>query len=124
MRGSSPITAALKLQRSAAREGFDWKQTRDLWPKLAEEISELRAARTSAHRREELGDLLFMLVNLARHLEVDPSRALEDANRKFARRYAWIREHFDRLPPRSDPRRLDAMEALWQEAKRRERRKR
>ncbi|HZP13379.1 MAG TPA: MazG nucleotide pyrophosphohydrolase domain-containing protein [Nevskiaceae bacterium] len=121
MKRREPIRDALALQRTAAREGFDWRRARDLWPKLAEEIGELRDARSAAQRREELGDLLFMLVNLARHLDVDPSAALRGANRKFTRRYAFIRRHFDQLPPRGDRRRLDAMEALWQEAKRKER---
>jgi uncharacterized protein YabN with tetrapyrrole methylase and pyrophosphatase domain len=124
MKRREPIAEALALQRAAAREGFDWRRARDLWPKLAEEVEELRAARSSAERREELGDLLFMLVNLARHLEVDPSRALHAANRKFMRRYAWIEKHVDTLPPKGDRRRLDAMEALWQDAKRKERRAR
>jgi uncharacterized protein YabN with tetrapyrrole methylase and pyrophosphatase domain len=120
----APIGAALAMQRAAAREGFDWRRLRDLWLKLAEEIDELRAARDAAERREELGDLLFMLVNLARHLEVDPTRALREANRKFTRRYAFVRRHLDALPALGDRRRLDAMEALWQEAKRKERRAR
>jgi len=118
------IRDALAMQRAAAREGFDWRRLRDLWPKLAEEIGELRNARSAAERREELGDLLFMLVNLARHLDVDPPAALRGANRKFARRYAFIRRHFDELPPRGDRRRLEAMERLWEEAKRKERRAR
>ena len=124
MRRKEPLRDALAMQRAAAREGFDWRRVRDLWPKLAEEIDELRGARTPAQRREELGDLLFMLVNLARHLDVDPTSALRVANRKFTRRYAFIQRHSDQLPPRGDRRRLDAMEALWQEAKRRERRPR
>ena len=124
MKRKDPLVDALAMQRSAARDGFDWRRVRDLWPKLTEEIDELRAARNSAERTEELGDLLFMLVNLARHLDVDPVRALRGANRKFTRRYAFIHRHFHQLPPRGDRRRLDAMEALWQEAKRKERRKR
>ena len=124
MKRREPIRDALAMQRAAAREGFDWRRSRDLWPKLAEEVDELRRARTDAERREEIGDLLFMLVNLARHLDVDPSIALGAANRKFSRRYAFIRRHLAELPPRGDRRRLDAMEALWQEAKRRERRAR
>jgi uncharacterized protein YabN with tetrapyrrole methylase and pyrophosphatase domain len=121
---STPLAAAMKMQRAAARQGFDWRELADLWPKLAEEIAELRAARTSKERREELGDLLFMLVNLARHLKLDPASALAAANRKFARRYGYIQKHRDSLPPLGDPRRLDAMELLWTQAKLRERSRR
>ena len=121
---TEPLRSALSIQRAAAREGFDWRHLRELWSKLAEEIGELQSARTRAQRRDELGDLLFMLVNLARHLEVDPTRALQGANRKFLRRYAFIRRHADTLPPLGDRRRLAAMEALWQQAKQRERRTR
>ena len=120
-RKPGPLAEAMKLQRAAARQGFDWRETGDLWAKLAEEIAELRAARTRPQRKEELGDLMFMLVNLARHLGVEPAGALAAANRKFQRRYAHIRKHLRALPPLPDRRRLDAMEQLWQQAKRRER---
>lgn len=122
-RALQPLEEALKLQRAAAKEGFDWRHLSEMYPKLAEEMAELRAARTPKHRHEELGDLFFMLVNLARHLKLDPRTALAAANRKFMRRYAFIRKHEASLPPLSDPRRLDAMEALWQKAKRKERRR-
>jgi uncharacterized protein YabN with tetrapyrrole methylase and pyrophosphatase domain len=114
---SEPLRTALSLQRAAAREGFDWKKLEELWDKLHEEIGELRAARTHLERQEELGDLLFMLVNLARHMEVDPAQALTAANRKFKRRYGYVMKHGADLPPLRDPSRIDAMEALWQQAK-------
>jgi uncharacterized protein YabN with tetrapyrrole methylase and pyrophosphatase domain len=117
------LRQAIQLQRAAARNGFDWRRQADLWPKLAEEIAELRAARSPQQRREELGDLLFMIANLARHLGVDPDAALAAANHKFKRRYGFILRHSADLPPLKNPRRLDAMEALWQEAKRQERRR-
>jgi uncharacterized protein YabN with tetrapyrrole methylase and pyrophosphatase domain len=121
-RSANPVAAALQLQRAAARQGFDWRELAELWAKLHEEIGELRAARNQRERQEEFGDLLFMLLNLARHLGVHPARALTAANRKFMRRYAHIRRHFKTLPPLRDPRRLQAMEELWQAAKARERR--
>lgn len=123
MNAGDPLTQALRLQRAAARQGFDWRHLRELWEKLEEETHELRRARNRRERAEELGDLLFMLVNLARHLGVQPSRALAAANRKFERRYAWIMRHRSRLPPLRDARRLEAMETLWQEAKRLEKRR-
>ena len=109
------------IQRAAARQGFDWAKLADLWPKLEEEIAELRRAAGNRKRaEEELGDLLFMAVNLARHLGVSPERALRSANAKFRRRYAFVMKHAGTLPPLGSRKRLDAMEALWQEAKRRE----
>jgi uncharacterized protein YabN with tetrapyrrole methylase and pyrophosphatase domain len=118
-----PIAQALDLQRRAARRGFDWDEADGLWRKLAEEIGELRAARSPGARREELGDLLFMVVNLARHLGVDPAAALRAANAKFARRYGYVLQRGAQLPPLGDPQRLARMEALWQQAKRLEKRR-
>ena len=120
-----PLRRAAALQRSAARTGFDWPAGDPaLWRKLHEEIRELKAAaRQPAKAREELGDLLFMVVNLARHLRVDAAAALAAATRKFQRRYAHVMRHARTLPRKGDPRRLAAMERLWQEAKRRERSK-
>ena len=118
---SEPLAEALRLQLEAAAEGFDWTDPAGLWAKLAEEIGELQQAPDAAGRAEELGDLLFMVVNLSRHLGVEPAAALAAANLKFRRRYAHILRHLDRLPPPGDPRRLERMEALWQDAKRLER---
>ena len=120
-----PLKSALAVQRRAAREGFDWPRTatfeRLLWRKLQEEITELRAVRRQPRAAlEELGDLLFMVVNVARYLDLDPSAALRAGNRKFLRRFGYILAHSAALPRRGDRRRLAAMERLWQDAKRRE----
>ena len=117
---SEPLDEAMRMQLDAAKLGFDWRETRELWGKLAEEIGELKEAvgEGRARTQDELGDLLFMAVNLARHLGVDPRAALEQANTKFQRRFAHIMRHAATLPPVDDPGRLDAMEALWQQAKR------
>jgi uncharacterized protein YabN with tetrapyrrole methylase and pyrophosphatase domain len=114
---TEPLAEALRLQREAAVEGFDWTNPQELWDKLAEEIGELREAGDDAGRREELGDLLFMVVNLSRHLGVDPAAALAEANAKFSRRYGLILEHLAELPPLGDSARLEQMERLWQQAK-------
>ena len=118
-----PLGRAARTQRSAARTGFDWsKGDPALWRKLHEEIRELKAvARHRVKAREELGDLLFAVVNVSRHLKVDAARALVAAIRKFEKRYAYVIQHARGLPRKGDPRRLPAMERLWQEAKRRER---
>lgn len=120
---AEPLRRAARVQRRAARQGFDWPPGDPrLWRKLAEEIGELRRVRHDrARATDELGDLLFMVVNLARHLRVDAARALARAIAKFERRYGHVLRHARSLPPRGHPRRLARMEALWQEAKRRER---
>jgi uncharacterized protein YabN with tetrapyrrole methylase and pyrophosphatase domain len=117
---TDPLDDALRLQREAAALGFDWRHLDELWDKLAEETAELREAATQGPERaqDELGDLLFMAVNLARHLGVDAQAALAGANAKFARRFAHVCADLERLPPISDPRRLEQMERRWLEAKR------
>jgi ATP diphosphatase len=122
-RKPDPLRRAARVQRGAARTGFDWPPGDPaLWRKLHEEIAELKAvARHRTRAREELGDLLFMVVNLGRHLKVDAGAALAGAIRKFERRYAHVMKHARGLPPKGHPRRLAAMERLWQDAKRRER---
>ena len=122
-----PLARAARVQRSAARSGFDWAEAGDpaLWAKLHEEIRELKAvARDRVKAREELGDLLFAVVNVARHLRVDAGGALGAAIRKFERRYGFVIRHERSLPRKGNPRRLWAMERLWQEATRRERQRR
>ena len=118
---TGPLDQALRLQLAAAAEGFDWTDPAGLWDKLAEEILELQQAPDAANRAEELGDLLFMVVNLSRHLGIDAAAALTAANAKFSRRYAYIQERLSELPTLGDPLRLERMETLWQEAKKLER---
>ncbi len=91
--GLPALTRAVKLQKRAARVGFDWPDTRFVIDKIIEEAQELAEARTSqdaAHIEEEFGDLLFVVANLARHLDVDPEAALRAANAKFTRRFRAI----------------------------------
>ncbi|SFF33801.1 MazG nucleotide pyrophosphohydrolase domain-containing protein [Fontimonas thermophila] len=120
MSASDPLRDALTLQRDAAELGFDWRHLHELWAKLAEEIEELKQAVPQGGDavEAELGDLLFMVVNLARHLGVDPAAALARTNAKFTHRFAYVAARLELLPPIGDARRLDAMEALWLEAKR------
>lgn len=119
-RKPEPLVHARRVQQAAARRGFDWPENDPRsWAKLAEEIRELRAvAKNPRKAEEELGDLLFMAVNLSRHLKVDARRALAGAIRKFSRRYAYVMRHARALPPLGSARRLVEMEKLWQEAKR------
>ena len=114
------LTRAVKLQNRAARVGFDWPSTGEVLDKLVEEAREVVEARdtlTQAELAEEMGDLLFVMANLARHLKVDPEAALRGANAKFTRRFAriedWLAET-GRSPAQSD---LAEMDALWNRAK-------
>ena len=107
------LERAAKLQRRAARVGFDWPDTAGPRAKISEELDELDAETEHQRQYEELGDLLFAVVNLARHLKIEPEAALRDANRKFERRFREIEQEpgFVELS-------LDEKEALWTRAKR------
>ncbi len=115
------LTRAAKLQKRAARAGFDWPEVEPVLAKLDEEIAELRAelaaGRKPARVSDELGDLLFAAVNLARHLGVDPEDALRATNRKFERRFRAIEQALAASGRRAEEAPLDELEALWQQAK-------
>ncbi|WP_298431620.1 nucleoside triphosphate pyrophosphohydrolase [uncultured Jannaschia sp.] len=121
--GLPALMRAVKLQNRAARVGFDWPETVAVLDKLREEAAELVEARetaTAAEIEEEMGDLLFVVANLARHLEVDPESALRAANAKFIRRFEALEDALaadGRSPAQSD---LAEMDALWDAAKARE----
>ena len=115
------LARAVKLQNRAARVGFDWPDTSHVIDKLNEEMLELSAEVAKggdADRLEdEMGDLLFVYANLARHMKIDPEKALRRANTKFRRRFGRIEEKLaaqGRKPEDSD---LEEMDALWDEAK-------
>ncbi|MCP5073661.1 MAG: nucleoside triphosphate pyrophosphohydrolase [Rhodobacteraceae bacterium] len=119
------LTRAVKLQKRAARVGFDWPSTDEVVDKIAEEAGELVEARdTLPHDKqvEEFGDLMFVMANLARHLKIDPEEALRSANAKFTRRFEGVEARLadrGRTPAQSD---LAEMDALWDAVKRRENR--
>jgi ATP diphosphatase len=106
------LERAAKLQRRAARTGFDWPDVSGPRAKIDEELAELEAETDHDRKLEELGDLLFAVVNLARHLNIEPETALREANRKFEHRFRAI----EQTPGFSDMS-LEEMEALWVEAK-------
>ncbi|MDX2204570.1 MAG: nucleoside triphosphate pyrophosphohydrolase [Hyphomicrobiaceae bacterium] len=121
------LTRAVKLQAKAARVGFDWPSLGPVLAKAREEMGELEDAIAAgrigedAAIAEELGDLMFVMANVARHLKVDPETALRKANEKFVRRFSHIEAALaltGRTPEQSD---LDEMDRLWTEAKARER---
>lgn len=118
--GLPALTRALKLTRRAARVGFDWPDVEQVLDKLNEEIQELRAELSDAdpaRLTDEVGDLLFVLANLARKLDLDPETCLRHANDKFCRRFnameADLTARGEDLPSAS----LDTMEAAWQRVK-------
>jgi MazG family protein len=130
------LLAAYRMTQKAAGIGFDWRHAEEVLAKLDEELSELRAllsphavrsepatGRDAARLEEEIGDLLFAAANVARHLRVDPERALARANRKFRRRFAHVERgvaaELEAGTPPADLR--ERMEELWEEAKRLER---
>jgi nucleoside triphosphate diphosphatase len=114
------LTRAVKLQDKAAKVGFDWPSLKPVFDKMREELLELEEAVASTDRAEiqgEFGDLLFVMANVARHLELDPEAALRGANQKFTRRFAHIEIALaadGRTPAQSD---LAEMDALWDHAK-------
>ena len=115
------LVRAARLQRRAARVGFDWPEPVQVLDKVEEEIAELRAELKSQANQDrltdEIGDLLFAAVNLARHLDVDGEAALRQANAKFERRFRAIEEALRARGRRLEDASLDEMEALWQRAK-------
>jgi nucleoside triphosphate diphosphatase len=110
------LARAIKLQAKAAKVGFDWPNVDHVYDKITEEIQELREA-PADKRKEEVGDLLFALANLARHYGIDAEDALRGANAKFERRFAFIEDRLrdtGKSPAQSD---LAEMDGLWDEAK-------
>ncbi|WP_416915833.1 MAG: nucleoside triphosphate pyrophosphohydrolase [Roseicyclus sp.] len=118
--GLPALMRAEKLQKRAARVGFDWPDIGHVVDKIAEEAHELAEARDILPQdkiEEEMGDLLFVMANLARHLKVDPETALRRANAKFTRRFAHIEAALARRGKRPEDSDLPEMDALWDEAK-------
>lgn len=118
---SQPALArAMDLQRTASTVGFDWNDPRAVLAKIREEADEIEAALDSgddAHIAEETGDLLFAVVNLARHAKADPEMALRAANAKFERRFAYIERTLAARGSSLEQATLAEMDALWNEAK-------
>jgi tetrapyrrole methylase family protein/MazG family protein len=115
------LLKALRISAKAARVGFDWPDLAGLMAKYDEETSELRDALDGGRREriaEELGDLLFVVANIARHLEIDPEDALQAANRKFVTRFRHVEERLAGEGLRPAPEHRRRMDELWNEAKR------
>ena len=118
--GQPALTRAMALQRKASTVGFDWNDPRAVLQKIREEADEIEAALDHGDKAElasETGDLLFALVNLARHVDADPETALHGTNAKFERRFAYIERALASKDRTLEAASLAEMDALWNEAK-------
>jgi len=123
-----PLERAYKLQKKAAKAGFDWTEVEPVWDKISEELAETRQAwqaldsseTTRDHLEEEIGDLLFSVVNVARFLKIDPAIALHRTNQKFHRRFGSVETAMKAQNLPMDPGTFEIMDRLWEEAKKAE----
>lgn len=122
--GLPALLRAVKLQKRAARVGFDWPDIGMVLDKITEEAQEVAEARDTLGQdeiREEIGDLLFVVANLARHLDVEPEEALRHANAKFERRFKGIERRLDEIGKTPEQSSLEEMDAFWEAEKASER---
>ncbi len=120
--GMPGLTRAVKLQEKAGTVGFDWNDPKAVIAKIREELDEIEAeidapSPVAARQEDELGDVLFAVANLARHLKLDPEKALRGTNEKFRRRFAHIEKRLAEKGQTPEGASLDEMEAIWVEAK-------
>ncbi len=114
------LLEGLKLTKKAAKVGFDWENADQIFEKMDEEIKELKEAISKGeieNAAEEIGDLLFVVMNLARHLEVEPETALKKTNRKFRQRFKFIEDELKRDGKSLEKASLKEMDDLWNKAK-------
>lgn len=119
-RSMPALVEAQQMVSKAAQVGFDWENVEQVFDKMREELSELARARESGiaeHVEDELGDVLFVLVNVARFLKVDPEQALRKTNAKFRRRFGYIEERLRERGKSLADSDITEMEDLWQQAK-------
>lgn len=117
---SSPMFRARELQKDAAKLGFDWPDIEPVFDKLQEEIEELRHAYRSGNRDaigDELGDVIFVCVNIGRHVGINAEMSLRSTNRKFIRRFEYVQQQMQAAGIEMQQKQLDEMEKFWQQAK-------
>lgn len=122
-KGLPALTRAVKLQKRAARVGFDWPDTAFVLDKLVEEAHEIKDAQDNGdhdHVTEEFGDFLFVVANLARHMNIDPEEALRAANQKFIRRFNQVEDEVTQQGRALTDADLSEMDAIWDKVKARE----
>lgn len=112
------LSMAFSYQKRAAKAGFDWDSVDQIWPKFYEEIEEFKRAETAEERFEELGDILFTLVNLARRLDIDPETALRTSNQKFQKRVEYVEKRAAELGKNLFEMPLSEKDLYWEEYKR------
>ena len=111
-----PILKARKIQKKAAKKGFDWKESIDVIEKVEEELKELKheiKQNNIKNSQEELGDLLFSLINLSRHLQIDASEAINQANHKFVKRFMLMEEEISKNKKKIENLSPDDLENFW-----------
>lgn len=125
-RSLPPLERAFKIQKKVAKVGFDWDNLQSVKDKVTEELAELdvciQKSTEKTHQteiEEEIGDVLFSIINLARHLKVEPAVALHKTNQKFADRFRYIEEQMHQEQRSMDTSEFDRMDELWEEAKNR-----
>ncbi|MBV1888795.1 MAG: nucleoside triphosphate pyrophosphohydrolase [Proteobacteria bacterium] len=114
--GLPSLSRAQKLQKRAAQIGFDWPEIEPVYGKISEELQEVREA-SPEQLEEEIGDLLFSVVNLSRHLKVDAEEALRKGNLKFVRRFQYIEDQLDKQHLKPEQCSLQRLDELWDQAK-------
>ncbi|SET78725.1 tetrapyrrole methylase family protein / MazG family protein [Oceanobacillus limi] len=117
------LAKAYKLQKKAAKVGFDWDDVQDIWKKLDEEIEEVKEAIAEKNMGEiekELGDILFVLANISRYYKINPEIALNQTNQKFISRFSYIEEQIQQNGKEMDQSSLEEMDYYWNQAKKRE----
>jgi MazG family protein len=117
------LALAFKIQDRVARVGFDWKSPEDVWKKVEEEMMELREAVGQGNKtkiEEELGDLLFAIVNYSRHISVHPENALREATQKFKKRFLYIEQELAKRNISLHNATLEQMDDLWNESKKKD----
>jgi tetrapyrrole methylase family protein/MazG family protein len=119
-RNMPALVEAQQIASKAAGAGFDWQNVGQVIDKLHEELEELGRAQAASEKEDEIGDILFVIVNMARFLSVDPEQALRRTNAKFRRRFGYMEEKLAERGKAPQESNIEEMEALWQEAKRRD----
>jgi tetrapyrrole methylase family protein/MazG family protein len=115
--GLPPLDRAFKLQKKAAKTGFDWADIEGVVEKIKEELDEVRAAKNEKETEEELGDLLFSVINLCRFLKIEPSAALNRTNNKFIERFKYVEKKMKETGQEMNKENLNIMDKYWNEAK-------
>lgn len=118
-KGLPPLERAYKIQKKAAKAGFDWPDISGVWDKVHEEIEEVRSVKKGdkEHLTEEIGDLLFSVVNIARYMDIDPAEAMHRCNKKFISRFSYVEENMKEKQLEMNFGNFETMDQLWDESK-------